>query len=469
MRGFVRLARHSLGARLLFLTVLFVMVVEVLIYVPSLTNFRTGYLGEKLIAAQIAALSLEEIPGQEVSTALEAELLNSADILAVIVIRGDSRQLMLRKAFPFPLVGRFGLDKISYLDLVADSIATLRRGGEGVIQVSGPSITPRHDRVEVVLSEAGLYREMLDFTRNILGVSIIISLFTASLVYLSLAFLVTRPIERITASLNRFRENPEDDSGLMPASGRTDEIGTVERELVRMQDQVRRSLKQKSNLAALGAAVSKINHDLRNILATAQLSSDRLQTVDNPTVRAALPRLIGSIDRAIRLCERTLRYGKADEPAPERTRVRLSALIDEVGLSLGAGDLKDLRWENAVGGDLLANVDPEQMFRIVLNLGRNALAAMKDKGEVRFEARDSGKGEIILLVSDNGPGVPPRVREHLFVPFMGGSQGSTGLGLAIVRELLHAHGGDIRLVKSDEAGTTFELMLGPESGAVEGK
>lgn len=461
------MARGSLSARLLFLTICFVMVVEVLIYVPSIANFRRGFLEQKLMAAQVAALSFEEIPGQEVSDMLEQEILDSADILAVIVLRGDSRQLMLRRPFPYPLVARFGLDKISYFDLLKGAIMTLWRGGEGVIQVSGPTISARHDRVEVVLAETTLYKEMLDFTWNVLGVSILVSLFTAGLVYLSLAFLVSRPIGRIVKSINQFRKNPEGAPEIGLSSTRKDEIGTVERELARLQNEIRKALKQRANLAALGAAVSKVSHDLRNILATAQLSLDRLEAVDNPVVKTTLPRLIRSVDRAIRFCERTLKYGKADEPPPERTRVSLHHLIEEVKLSLGVEDIEELSWRNEVPEDLVAYLDPEQIFRVLLNLGRNSVQAMRRSGDIRFDAEVDAAGEIVLTVSDSGPGIPGPVREHLFVPFKGGSGGSTGLGLAIVRELLQAHGGDIRLEKSDAQGTTFTLRLGPLSSGPE--
>jgi signal transduction histidine kinase len=443
------------------------MVVEVLIYVPSIANFKRGFLEQKLMAAQVAALSLEEIPNQEVSGRLEEEILDSADILAVIVLRGDSRQLMLRRPFPYPLVDRFGLDEVGYFDLLKGAAMTLSRRGKGVIQISGPTISERHDRVEVVLAETTLYAEMMEFTWNVLGVSILISVFTAGLVYLSLALLVTRPIGRITRGVNRFRENPESAPEVETTTTRSDEIGTVERELARMQDEIRKALKQSANLAALGAAVSKVNHDLRNILATAQLSLDRLQAVDNPVVKTALPRLIGSVDRAIRFCERTLKYGRADEPPPERTRVSLHDLVEEVKLSLGAEEMEELSWQNEVPEDLVTYLDPEQIFRVLLNLGRNSVLAMRRSGEIRFATEVDKAGEIMLMVSDSGPGIPGPVREHLFVPFKGGSKGSTGLGLVIARELLQAHGGDIRLQKNDGEGTAFELRLGPLSSGPE--
>ena len=125
--------------------------------------------------------------------------------------------------------------------------------------------------------------------------------------------------------------------------------------------------------------------------------------------------------------------------------------------------MEGFEWRNDVPEDLMAYLDPEQIFRVLLNLSRNAVLAMGGKGEICFSAKTDPSGEIVVMVADNGPGIPGPAREHLFVPFRAGSKGGTGLGLAIARELLQAHGGDIRLSESDGDGTRFELRLGPLS------
>ena len=101
-----------------------------------------------------------------------------------------------------------------------------------------------------------------------------------------------------------------------PPSSRQDEIGVAERELASMQRDLYGSLQQKTRLAALGAAVARIQHDLRNILANAKLASDRLSTIEDPVVKRLTPRLVASLDRAVALATQTLRYGRADERPP---------------------------------------------------------------------------------------------------------------------------------------------------------
>ncbi len=116
----------------------------------------------------------------------------------------------------------------------------------------------------------------------------------------------------------RFREDPENPARIVVPSGRTDEIGIAERELGAMQRDLASMLQQKSHLAALGLAVSKINHDLRNLLASAQLFSDRLASVPDPNVQRFAPQLMRSLERAIAFCQSTLSYGQVKEPPPDR-------------------------------------------------------------------------------------------------------------------------------------------------------
>src|SRR5205823_13915730 len=115
-------------------------------------------------------------------------------------------------------------------------------------------------------------------------------------------------------------------------SGRADEIGQIERELVSMQEEVRNALRSRARLAALGQAVSKINHDLRNMLTSAQMASDRLATSGDPTVAKALPRLERALDRAVRLAEDVLAYGRTDEAPP------LVKTLDLAGAAQTAGE-----------------------------------------------------------------------------------------------------------------------------------
>jgi signal transduction histidine kinase len=246
---------------------------------------------------------------------------------------------------------------------------------------------------------------------------------------------------------------------MIAKSTRGDEIGKAERELHHMQDGLRAALTQKAHLAALGVAVSKINHDLRNILATAQLVSDRLVDVQDPTVRQVAPRLMQSIDRAIELCSQTLSFGRADEAAPNPVAFALCDLVDDIPAFAGLPSDGGITWRNDVPAEIIVEADREQIFRVLMNLARNAIQAMPQGGEIGVTARCGSVG-IIIEFADNGPGLPDQAREHLFEPFTGSTRAEgTGLGLAIAKELLVAHGGDLTLLRSGPGGTVFRIDL----------
>ncbi|RMD89089.1 MAG: sensor histidine kinase [Alphaproteobacteria bacterium] len=461
-RGEKNLLRSSLSSRLLLLTICFVMVVEVLVWVPSVANFRRNFLEQRMTAAEIAVLALLEAPHQSVSRSLEAQLLETAGVKAVSLQRSDRSRLMLRGDAPTHIDASYDLRVDDPFTMMQETFATLLRGGRGVVRVVAIPANGIGEEIAIILEEQRLFDEMLRYSRNVLLLSIIISTVTAGLVFLSIHRMLVRPMRRITRSMVEFSRHPADPERILVPSGRSDEIGIAERELARMQEELRHALNQRSRLANLGTAVSKVNHDLRNILATAHLSSDRLLAEGDARTRELSQRLIGAIDRAIDLCERTLKYGRADEPPPNKRDFDLQALVEDVRLSLGLDDAGDgVEFVNAVPEAYVLHADPDHMFRVLLNLGRNALAALRGRNgriTVHAETRD---GCCFVSVSDTGPGVPERVRRNLFQPFAGGS-GGTGLGLAIVADLVDANGGKVTLEKSDEAGSTFVIEI-PES------
>jgi signal transduction histidine kinase len=274
-----------------------------------------------------------------------------------------------------------------------------------------------------------------------------------------------RPMRRVNANLVAFHADPESPARVMTPSDRGDEIGQVERELSDMQRDLVSTLHQKSRLAALGLAVSKINHDLRNLLASAQLISDQLATVPEPRVQRFAPKLVRSLERAIDFCQSTLSYGRAQEAAPDRRRIPLDPVINEVRESIGLAAGTSITWVNHLERGVTVDADPDQLFRVLLNLARNAVQALEQRGTDETaisQIRIAGKREgsvTIIEVSDSGPGVPEKAREHLFEAFQSSDRrGGTGLGLAIAAELVRAHGGQIRLVDSN-IGATFRIEI----------
>ncbi len=450
----------SMSARLLVLTILFVMLAEVLIFVPSIAQFRVSWFEERLAAAQLASLSLEATPDSDISPELEEELLANAMVKAVILKRAATRSLMLSDNMPAGLDATYDLRNATTISLIRDALMTLVQGPRDTIQVTGEAQVGGGEYVAIILEEAPLHAAMIDYARNILWLSLIISLFTASLIYLTLFRSFVRPMQRITENMVRFSEAPEDPRRIIEPSSRSDEIGTVERELQAMQEQVRESLAQKTRLANLGEAVAKINHDLRNMLTSAKLVSDRLAKSDDPRVRKALPMLVSAVGRAIELCAQTLKYGKAEDPKPRPILFDLAPLVDEIGASVGLSSDSEPAFCNRVPADISIEADPDHVFRAIQNLVRNANQAIADaEGEIRVAAKREN-GMCLIDVADTGPGLPKLARDNLFKPFAGSTQkDGTGLGLVSVQELTRAHGGDVQLVETGKNGTLFRLSF----------
>lgn len=463
--------RIGLSARLLGLTVLFVMLAEVLIYVPSIANFRLNWLNDRIAAAQVAALVVEAAPDGRLPPGLATRLVSGIDAHAIAVKVQDRRQLITASEMPLEVSRTVDLREGSAWSAIADAFMTLVMPDPRPIRVVGEA-RGAADFVEVIIDEAPLREAMLIFSRNILILSLIISGITAGLVYLALHALIVRPVRRVADNVLAFEADPEDESRRLAPSGRQDEVGLAERAIARMQSTLAQDLRQRRHLAALGLAVSKINHDLRNMLATAQLLSDRLSQSPDPTVQRFAPKLIATLDRAIGFCQATLAYGRAAEPAPQRRQVPLAPLVAEMSAAIGLDEQEAIRLKVAIPADLTIDADPDQILRVLVNLGRNAMQALAAAGSaggqptIRIEASREA-GIVRLRFADNGPGLQPRAREHLFAAFQGSTQsGGTGLGLAIAAEIVRLHGGTIRLEQTD-AGAAFLLTI-PDRGALPG-
>jgi len=459
-----RASRHvpGLSAKLLLLTILFIMLAEVLVFVPSVSNFRRQWLTERLAAAHIASLAAEAAPGGQLPSMLRDELLDRAKVKAIAVKRADARVLIIEMDMPADIDASYDLRNASWLDLITDALMVYVAPEERVIRVVGDPGGQEGGFIEVVMGEAPLKAAMIRYGLDILGLSILISIITAALVYLSLDALLVKPMTKLTWNIVRFSERPEDPTRVIAPSSRRDEIGTAERELSAMQKELAETLSQKSRLAALGLAVSKISHDLRNMLSSAQLLSDRLITVNDPTVQRLVPKLIASLDRAIRLCAHTLDYGQAQETPPRRKRFPLAPLVTEIGDSLGLPRPKLIDWTVEVEEELEVDADRDQLYRVLSNLCRNAVQALESEGESAGEILLSARREgavTVIEVADTGPGVAERARAHLFEAFQSvARKGGSGLGLAIAQELVQAHGGQIALVKN-EGGATFRVTI----------
>ncbi len=436
---------RGLAARIFWLTVGFVLLGEILIFVPSIARFQTVWFKARLDAAYIAALA-----GQDATPATEARLLDAAMALA-ITVRYPEPAVTLG---PMLQADRtIDCDEPGWVVRILDAFKTLTEGGRTLRLVGTPPVAPGVE-MEVLVDEAPLAQEMRAYGVRILVLSLVLSLIVALLLFLALRRLIVRPLAAMTGSITRFRDRPEDAGNERPPFARRDEIGLIDRELTVMRAAVRASLRQKSRLAALGEAVSRINHDLRALLATAVLVSDPLEASPDPEVRRTARRLFAALERATRLCEATLDLARQRPPTPRFEVVHLRPLIDEALIDGAAGVAHD----NRLDPTLNAVVDRDQLYRVFLNLARNARRAMPEGGRITVSARIEEKW-LVVEVADTGGGVPETIRNGVFRPFVGTSDGGVGMGLAICRDILQAHGGDIELASTDTGGTTFRLRL----------
>jgi signal transduction histidine kinase len=461
----------GLSARLLILTALFVMLAQLLILAPSLAAFEENWLTDRVRAAELASLAVEAAPAGIVSDQLAGDLLEGAGVVGVAVQSDGRRRLQLgppRLQRPPELVD---LRRARGPGWLAAPFRTLAPGGgERVMRVVARPVFRRGDFVEILAPAAPLRVELARYLLQLLAVTAFIGVVAGILVYVSLTIFLVRPMRRITESMERFRAAPEDPQVRLTLSGRRDEIGRAEAELSQMQDELRTALKSRARLAALGEAVAKINHDLRNMLTGAQIASERLANSADPRVSKALPRLERALDRAVRLAQDVLTYGRSDEAAPQAQSLELAAAAEaaaeDVGLTVQGRAAEGVALAAEVPAGFRVQADPDQLHRILVNLFRNAREAIEHppEGAPRRPGRvtvsaDARAGFAVVTVADNGPGVSERARERLFQPFGTGRAGGTGLGLTIARDLARGHGGELELVRTGADGSVFELRL----------
>ena len=457
---------NSLSGRFLILTVIFVMLAEVLIFGPSIARYREDYLLSRLERAQIASLAL--LADDMISPDLEEELLRNAEVFNVVLRRDEARQLMLSSPLPQPIHDTYDLRNAPAFELIRDAMIRLFDSEPRVIRVVGNPVREAGLLIEITMETAPLRMAMVDYGLRILVLSAVISAFTAVLLFMAVRVYLVRPIKGVIAHMQSYAANPEDARRIMTPVSSLRELREAEEALATMQTQLTSALKQKERLAQLGGAVAKVSHDLRNMLTSAQLFTDRIEMSEDPGVKRLAPKLVNSITRAVHLCESTLAFGKAEEPAPRLSRIYLADIVSDVVDSerLSVGE-HDISFAEDVPATLQVRADAEQLYRVIFNLVRNArqaIAQSGEPGEISIHAEEDD-ARWLIRVADTGPGLPKKAREHLFTPFQGGAtKGGSGLGLAIAQELIRGHGGELRLDFTGAEGTAFEISL-PRGGA----
>ena len=459
--------RRQLSAKLLVITFVFVMAAEALIFIPSAAMFRQSWLEARAQSAGLLTLAIEGVPNFEGGEMLSHRFMQDTAVTMVRQKRKGQNQLVLGETPSNARIYTVDLRKKRWIPLFRESFRDCFSKGEGVyIRILSEPTVKDAELLEVMVPQSALRAAMFDYARRVLLWSLAMAVLTGSMIYWALSILIVRPLGKLARGLKQFREDPRKrtEDGQMPT--RSDEIGQLQREFIDMKSGVRQALTQQERLATLGMAMAKINHDLRNVLTSAGLIADRLASDPQERIRKIGKRLVGAVERGVKLCEATLSFSQSVEERPDMRAVRIATLIGEA-----AGDAMaeqgQAHFINDVDHNLAVLTDPDQTYRIFHNLFRNAVQAMSGSETKELRVRAKIKDDkACIFISDTGPGLPKKARENLFKAFTSAARkGGTGLGLTISRELARAQGGNLSLVRSDAHGTEFVLELKrPEAG-----
>jgi signal transduction histidine kinase len=463
LRGF------GLAARVLAVTIGFVLLAMGLYYVTRLTAHREMWLHNKISWAQAAAEAFDLAGPNPPSPDLSRKILNGVAVKSIAVITPNDRREFALPGVDPARAESVATDNVPFLD---DLTATFRAlfAERGTLVKLASSSRSAGPAIEITLDETPLIESLWRVSRNFLNISLFIAAVVTCVLWAALWSMVLRPVRRLTSNIIAFGESPQDASRVIAPTGRGNEIGRAEAALALMQRSLAHELAQRKRLAELGMAVTRINHDLRNILSAAQLISDRLATIPDPLAQRLAPRLVATLDRAIQFCQATLTYGAARELPPLRRRFDLSELVGQVVESATAENDAAIDYNIDIPPRFCVYADPDHTLRVLENLSRNAAQALLAKGAtdgrpkaIRFAAIRTD-GLALIEVSDTGPGFPADQSERIFEPFhKSTSDAGAGLGLAIAADLVTRNGGAIALApaKADDfyCGARFLIKL----------
>ena len=449
--------------------IIVILLVEVVIYLPSVANFRVSWLNDKLATGAVAARVLDVVPdAMNLPEGLADRLLDSSGALAIVYRRDGQSQLIAHSAINMPSsVISADMRKQNPFTMISGALETLFLGSNRVQRIIGIVQGQGQENaiIEVLVSEQPLRKAMFGYSKNILILSLIVAFIPSLIIFLFINKVFIAPINYLTNNMIAYRKAPENAALIIEKTRRKDEIGIAITELAAMETDLYSMLKQRRHLADLGMAVAKINHDLRNMLASVQMLSDQVAILDDPKVQHLAPRLVHSLDKAINFAQSVIEHGQQNSTPPKLQPVDLAALVNESAIDAGVYSHTDIKYKNLVPDDIILKVDPEQMSRIMVNLIKNATQALEASGirskkpEIKVEYEERKGGGLAIMISDNGPGLPPRAKQNLFVAFEGSARaGGVGLGLTIARELSEAHGGKLEYIEL-EKGTRFDICL----------
>jgi len=311
-------------------------------------------------------------------------------------------------------------------------------------------------------AEAKTRNEDVDELGRVIAASLAAALVIGSLLFLFvLQVAVDRPLAGLRGSLSRFKAGAREER--LPVQG-PEELRQIASEFNELADsEARRDRLQLEFLAGVA-------HDLRGPLNILKLSAQSMAgapTLPPPDrIRASMGRVSAQVDRLARMVDDLL----------DRTRIEagnlemqmdvcdVRPLVEEVAdLHRAVTDQHHLE-VSVPGRPVMVRGDATRLMQVLTNLVSNAIKYSPGGGGVLVSLEEAG-GEAVISVADEGVGVPPEDREHIFEPFHRARRGESGqipgvgLGLSVSRRLVLAHGGRIEVEARKGGGSVFRVRL----------
>ncbi len=435
---------------------------EVLVLLPAVGYYRSLQLQELVDDTALIIDSLRSAPTDTIDEEQSSFLLEKLGVYNITLLFPDRQERLLTPPNNQPIdAGTINLMEDSLLSkLFSGPACIISRNSDTMRLIGQPELNDY--AVDMTVPERPICMDVRRFARDLFVLSIWLCVIAATLLFVTANFNLAAPILRLTRAITGFDTSSRDRAQIVQPTSRVREIYEAETSLRDMQERVIVAMEQRDKLVTLGESVSKIQHDLRNMLSTATLTADRLEFSEDPKVRQSAPRLKRALDRAVALSSQTVEYGALGSRPTNIKEIDLNATIQEI-IDDEKSLCKDLpyRWIFSSPKGLKARTDEEYFTRVYRNLLRNARQIL-DEGQgdniiTRVSVLENG---ISVQIEDDGPGMSEKARANLFKPYTGSSRkGGSGLGLALSHELSILMGAELRMIKSDSSGTIFEIFL----------
>jgi signal transduction histidine kinase len=229
--------------------------------------------------------------------------------------------------------------------------------------------------------------------------------------------------------------------------------------------QANRAREHGERLTAIGRLLSQVIHDFKTPLTVISGHVQLMEHADDAATRSEhVQKILRQFDVLGAMQREVLEFARGERSIFVR-RVYLNKFFSDIREQLvHEVEGKPIDLEMDIDTHVVARFDEMKVTRAVLNLARNAIEAMEGRGgKLRIEARLEG-AQLLIRVTDTGPGIPPEVEGRIFQSFVtAGKSNGTGLGLTIVKKIVDEHAGTIE-VQSSPQGTSFTIRLPHDRG-----